>query len=99
MSRKKKTVLIVALVVVLTAIIGFSVNARRKDQIIVQMEKISLRDKLISKVSSTGEIKPKEYVELQSEIAGRHHGSLCQGRGHGPEGRSAPSHRPRADRD
>lgn len=70
MSRKKKTVLIVALVVVLTAIIGFSVTARRKDQIMVQMEKISLRDKLISKVSSTGEIKPKEYVELQSEIAG-----------------------------
>ena len=29
-----------------------------------------MRDKLISKVSSTGEIKPKEYVELQSEIAG-----------------------------
>ncbi len=70
MSRKKKTVLIVALVVVLSAIIGFSVNARRKDQIMVQMEKINLRDKLISKVSSTGEIKPKEYVELQSEIAG-----------------------------
>ncbi|RPJ60117.1 MAG: HlyD family secretion protein [Acidobacteria bacterium] len=70
MSRKKKTILIVALVVVLTAIIGFSVNARRKDQITVQMEKIDLRDKLISKVSSTGEIKPKEYVELQSEIAG-----------------------------
>ncbi|MFB3903830.1 MAG: efflux RND transporter periplasmic adaptor subunit [Acidobacteriota bacterium] len=70
MSRKKKTVLIVVLVVVLSAIIGFSVNARRKDQIMVQTEKISLRDKLISKVSSTGEIKPKEYVELQSEIAG-----------------------------
>jgi len=70
MSRKKKTVLIVALVVVLSAIIGFSVNARRKDQIMVQMEKINLRDKLISKVSSTGEIKPKEYVELQAEIAG-----------------------------
>ena len=30
----------------------------------------SLRDKLISKVSATGEIKPKEYVEIQSEIAG-----------------------------
>jgi HlyD family secretion protein len=70
MSRKKKTILIVALVVVLATIIGFSVNARRKDQTTVQMEKIALRDKLISKVSSTGEIKPKEYVELQSEIAG-----------------------------
>ncbi|RPI26992.1 MAG: HlyD family efflux transporter periplasmic adaptor subunit [Acidobacteria bacterium] len=70
MTRKKKVVLIVTLVVALSAIIGFSVNARRKDQITVQMEKITLRDKLISKVSSTGEIKPKEYVELQSEIAG-----------------------------
>jgi HlyD family secretion protein len=70
MSRKKKTVLIVALVLVLTAIIGFSVNARRKDQITVQTEKINLREKLISKVSSTGEIKPKEYVEIQAEIAG-----------------------------
>ncbi|HXK58513.1 MAG TPA: biotin/lipoyl-binding protein, partial [Acidobacteriota bacterium] len=69
-SRKKKTILIVALGLLLVAIIGFSVNARRQDQIAVQMERIDIRPKLISKVSSTGEIKPKEYVELQSEIAG-----------------------------
>jgi HlyD family secretion protein len=70
-SRKKKRVLVVtACLLVLAAIIGFSVNARRTDQIGVQMEKVDSRDKLIAKVSSTGEIRPKNYVELQSEIAG-----------------------------
>jgi HlyD family secretion protein len=70
-SRKKKRVLVViACVLVLAAIIGFSVNARRTDQIGVQMEKVDTRDTLIAKVAATGEIRPKNYVELQSEIAG-----------------------------
>jgi len=70
MSKKKKIGIVIAAVIVLAGIIGFSVNARRKDETLVQLEKVDLRDKLIAKVSATGEIKPKEYVELQSEIAG-----------------------------
>jgi len=70
MSKKKKIGIVIAAVVVLAGIIGFSVNARRKVETLVQLEKVDLRDKLVAKVSATGEIKPKEYVELQSEIAG-----------------------------
>ncbi len=70
MSKKKKIGIVIAAVIVLAGIIGFSLNARRKDETLVQLEKVDLRDKLIAKVSATGEIKPKEYVELQSEIAG-----------------------------
>jgi HlyD family secretion protein len=71
MSRKNKRIVIVAaLVVALGAVIFFSINARRTDQIAVQIEKATVRDKLVAKVSATGEIKPKEYVDLQSEIAG-----------------------------
>lgn len=69
-ARTRKIVVIVAAVVVLGAIIGFSINARRKDAVSVQTGKVEQKELLISKVSASGEIKPKEYVELQSEIAG-----------------------------
>jgi len=71
MNRKTKRIaIIVGLAAVLVVVVILSVNARRTDQIAVQMEKVTMRDKLVAKVSATGEIKPKEYVDLQSEIAG-----------------------------
>lgn len=70
MTRTRRILALVAALVVLGAIIGFSIKARRKDVISVQMGKVERKDLLISKVSATGEIKPKEYVELQAEIAG-----------------------------
>lgn len=70
MTRKRKILIILGAVVVLGAIIGFSINARRKKGITVQTGKVQKSELLVSKVSASGEIKPKEYVELQSEIAG-----------------------------
>lgn len=70
MSAKKKIIIGVIVVVVLGAIVGFSVNARRKDLIEVESGSVTRRDSLIAKVSATGEIKPKEFVELQAEISG-----------------------------
>jgi HlyD family secretion protein len=67
---KKKLLIGGCVVVVLAAIIGFSLNARRKDLTEVEAGKVSRQDELIAIVSATGEIKPKEYVELQAEISG-----------------------------
>lgn len=70
MTRKRKVLVGMGVVVILGAIIGFSVNARRKDQVLVETEKVKRKAELIALVSATGEIKPKEYVELQAEISG-----------------------------
>ncbi|MGH9339991.1 MAG: efflux RND transporter periplasmic adaptor subunit [Acidobacteriota bacterium] len=70
MTAQKRILVITAAVLTLAAIIGFSINANRKDQVTVESEKVQRRQELVSRVSSTGQIKPKEYVELQSEIAG-----------------------------
>lgn len=70
MTAKKKIIIVVVVLAVLAAIIGFSVNARRTDTIEVETGKVERKEELISLVTATGEIKPKEYVELQAEISG-----------------------------
>jgi HlyD family secretion protein len=69
-KKTKKILIIVCAVIVLGGIIGFSVNARRQDQTAVETDKVAVKEKLVAEVTATGEIRPKEYVELQSEIAG-----------------------------
>ena len=69
-NQKHKIISLVAAVGVLATIIIFSINARRKESIMVQSGKVERTELLVSKVSASGEIKPKEYVELQAEIAG-----------------------------
>jgi HlyD family secretion protein len=70
MTKKRKMLIGLGVVVVIATIIGFSVNARRKDQVSVEAEKVKRKAELIALVSATGEIKPKEFVELQAEISG-----------------------------
>ena len=70
MTKKRKVLIGVGIVVVIAVIIGFSVNARRKDKVLVETDKVKRKAELIALVSATGEIKPKEYVELQAEISG-----------------------------
>ncbi|UCF36678.1 MAG: efflux RND transporter periplasmic adaptor subunit [Acidobacteriota bacterium] len=70
MAAKKKIIIITIALAVLAAIIGFSVNARRKDTVGVETGQVERKAELISIVTATGEIKPKEYVELQAEISG-----------------------------
>jgi HlyD family secretion protein len=70
MSTKKKVLIIVVAVVVLAVIIGVSVTANRKEATTVETGKVQRRSELVAIVSATGEIKPKEYVELQAEISG-----------------------------
>ncbi len=70
MSKKKKIWIAVGAVVVLGAIIFFSIKATRKNEVLVQTSKAEIKDVLKSKVSASGEIRAKEFVDLQTEIAG-----------------------------
>jgi len=70
MTRGRRIVVGGMILVVIAAIVGFSINARRKNEVLVETEKVKRKAELIAIVSATGEIKPKEYVELQAEISG-----------------------------
>ena len=70
MSNKKRIIIIAVVVVILAVIIAVSVNARRKDLVDVQTGTVERLGELIAKVNASGEIMPKEYVELQAEISG-----------------------------
>jgi HlyD family secretion protein len=69
-ARSKKLLIGFGVVAVLGAVVGFSLMAKRKDLVAVESGKVERRKELIALVTATGEIKPKEYVELQAEITG-----------------------------
>ena len=70
MSTKKKVLIAVGAAAVLAIIIGVSVTVNRKDATTVETGEVRRRAELVAIVTATGEIKPKEYVELQAEISG-----------------------------
>ena len=70
MNRTRKILALVGALAVLATIIIFSIKAHRKDLISVETKEVEEKKLLISKVSAFGEIKPKEFVELQAEITG-----------------------------
>ena len=63
MKRWKKFALIAGVVVVLLAIVGFTVQQSRKGVVTVQTGKV-VREDLTSIVTASGEIKPKLYVNI-----------------------------------
>lgn len=63
MNKRKKFALITAVVVVLLAIVGFSIQQSRKGVVAVQTGKV-VREDLTSVVTASGEIKPKVYVNI-----------------------------------
>lgn len=70
MNRTRKIALLIVAVAVIATIIIVSIKANRKDRISVETGRVEQKELLISRVSAFGEIKPKEFVELQAEIAG-----------------------------
>lgn len=70
MSKKKKVWIIVGAAVTLGLIIFFSIRATRKDEVVVQSSKVIKKDVLTSKVSASGQIRAKDFVNLQAEIVG-----------------------------
>lgn len=70
MSKAKKiTLAIVGLVIVGGVIAGSAARANGK-KVEVQTDKVDKKD-LVSKVSASGEIRPKKFVNVSSDVAGR----------------------------
>jgi len=70
-SRKKKLVIALVLIVTLGAVVGISVTRGRTDVPVVQVEKVTRRPLLESKVTANGEIRPRNFVNMTSEVPGR----------------------------
>jgi HlyD family secretion protein len=70
MSKGKKVGLIIGIIFVLVVIIVVSINSNRKNTVLVQTSEVKRKDVLSSKVTASGSIRAKEFVDLQSEIAG-----------------------------
>ncbi len=66
----KKIAIIGGAVVVVLAIVGFTVQQSRKNVVEVQMGKVERRD-LASTVTASGEIKPKTFVNISANSFGR----------------------------
>src|SRR5256714_612109 len=71
LSRKKKIIIGVSALVVLSLIIITSVIARRRDDPEVTTVKVKVRTKLRTTVTASGEVRPVRYIKLTSEVPGR----------------------------
>ncbi len=70
MSKKKKWIIYSSVGVVLVAVITTSLLWNKKTLVEVQTGKVEKKDLLESKVSATGEIRAKEFIDIQAEITG-----------------------------
>ncbi|HVP53928.1 MAG TPA: efflux RND transporter periplasmic adaptor subunit [Candidatus Eisenbacteria bacterium] len=70
MKNGKKIALIVGAIVVLLAIVGFTIQQSRKGVVTVQTGKV-VREDLTSVVTASGEIKPKLYVNIGANAFGK----------------------------
>jgi HlyD family secretion protein len=71
LSRKKKIIIGVSALVVLSLIIIISVIATRRDESEVTTVKVDIRPELKSTVTASGEVRPVQYIKLTSEVPGR----------------------------
>ena len=69
-NKGKKGWMIGGGVVLLAIIIIVSISSSRKNVVSIQTSKVQRKAVLVSKVTASGEIRAKEFVDLQSEIAG-----------------------------
>ena len=70
LTKKKKIWIACGGIALLGAVVFFSIRATRKDEVQVQTAKAQRKDVLKSKVAASGEIRAKEFVDLQAEVAG-----------------------------
>jgi len=70
-SRRKKTVIIAAVVVGLIAIVILSKAVQKKEGEPVQVGKVERKAKLESKVTASGDIRPVNLYNLTAEVPGR----------------------------
>lgn len=70
-KKSKKKIIIISSIVLLIAIIIFvNLQAQREKSIAVTVEKVE-KENLVSKISASGEVKPKKSVDISAHIAGR----------------------------
>ncbi|MBN1569998.1 MAG: efflux RND transporter periplasmic adaptor subunit [Acidobacteria bacterium] len=70
MTKGKRFWIAGSLIVLLAIIVIASLNSRRKDTVLVQTTVVQRKDVLNSKVTASGDIRAKKFVDLQSEISG-----------------------------
>lgn len=71
LSRSKKILVIGGIVVLLGGITAASVLSRNRNAVPVQFDTVKRFEILESKVSASGEIRPKELYNLTAEVSGR----------------------------
>jgi HlyD family secretion protein len=67
---KKKIIIISAIIILIAIIIFINLQAQREKSITVTVEKTK-KENLTSKISASGEVKPKKNVNISAHIAGR----------------------------
>lgn len=70
-SRKRKIIIAVSAVALLGIVVVISIFARGKDEPEVTIVKIEKRPELRSVVTASGEVRPIQFINLTSEVAGR----------------------------
>src|SRR6185436_11569903 len=70
MTTKKKVLIAAVVVVVISSTVAYSVVSRNRGVTAVQSGRV-LRQDLTQTVSANGEIKPKKYVNVSSNMMGR----------------------------
>src|SRR2546423_1869381 len=70
MTTKKKLLIVAVVVVVISSTVGYSIFARNRGVVAVQAGR-AVRQDLTQTVSANGEVKPKKYVNVSSNMMGR----------------------------
>jgi len=70
MSKRTRIVVGVLAVIAIGAIVAFNVTKDRRNRITVQTQKVTRQD-LVSIVTASGEVKPRKYVNVSSNVSGR----------------------------
>jgi HlyD family secretion protein len=70
-TRKRKIIFLVLILIVLAGVVGISVTQSRQDIPTVEVEKVQRRALLEAKVTANGEIRPLNLYQLTSEVPGR----------------------------
>jgi HlyD family secretion protein len=69
-KSKKRFIILSAVVLLIAVIIFINLQAQREKSITVTVEKVK-KENLTSKISASGEVKPKKSVNISAQIAGR----------------------------
>src|SRR5215471_9118938 len=70
MTAKKKIIIAAVLVIVISSIAGYALYVRNRGVVAVQVGSV-IRQDLTQTVSANGEVKPKKYVNVSSNMMGR----------------------------